>query len=103
RGAHKPHFVLKINPKQNQIIVGTKEELKINEFKLKNINLFIDAKELDCEVKIRYRSKSTPCKVIISDDKSASISLKESVYGLASGQMAVFYDGDKVIASGFIE
>ncbi len=103
RGAHEPHFVLKINPKQNQIIVGTKEELKINEFKLKNINLFIDAKELDCEVKIRYRSKSTPCKVIISDDKSASISLKESVYGLASGQMAVFYDDDKVIASGFIE
>lgn len=32
RGAHEPHFVLKINPKQNQIIVGTKEELKISEF-----------------------------------------------------------------------
>ncbi|EAL9909653.1 tRNA 2-thiouridine(34) synthase MnmA, partial [Campylobacter coli] len=103
RGAHEPHFVLKINPKQNQIIVGTKEELKISEFNLKNINLFIDAKELDCEVKIRYRSKSTPCKVEIYEDKSAKIILKDPVYGLASGQMAVFYDHDKVIASGFIE
>lgn len=103
RGAHEPHFVLKIKPEQNQIVVGTKEELKVSEFSLKNINLFIEASELNCEVKIRYRSKSTPCKVQISPDKAAKIWLKEPVYGLASGQMAVFYDKDRVIASGFIE
>ncbi|MCE3577742.1 tRNA 2-thiouridine(34) synthase MnmA, partial [Campylobacter jejuni] len=45
----------------------------------------------------------TPCKVEIYEDKSAKIILKDPVYGLASGQMAVFYDHDKVIASGFIE
>lgn len=102
KGAHEPHFVLKINPKENQIVVGKKEDLKIAEFNLEKINLFINAKELNCEVKIRYRSKSTPCKVVINDDKSAKITLKEPVYGLASGQMAVFYDKDSVIASGFI-
>ena len=102
KGAHDPHFVLKINPKQNQIVVGTKEDLKTSEFKLDKINLFLDAKKLNCEVKIRYRSKSTPCEVEIFDDNSAKITLKEPVYGLASGQMAVFYDKDKVIASGFI-
>ncbi len=102
RGAHEPHFVLKINAKKNQIVVGKKEELKISEFELKNINLFLEAKEFECEVKIRYRSKSTPCKVTIDENKDAKIVLKEPVYGLASGQMAVFYDKDKVIASGFI-
>ena len=56
KGAHEPHFVLKINPKENQIVVGKKEDLKIAEFNLEKINLFINAKELDCEVKIRYRS-----------------------------------------------
>lgn len=103
KGAHEPHFVLKINPKENQIVVGKKEELRTSEFNLKNINLFIEAKELDCEVKIRYRSKSTPCKVVIDESKRAKITLDEPVYGLASGQMAVFYDKDRVIASGFIE
>ncbi|MEB2804174.1 tRNA 2-thiouridine(34) synthase MnmA [Campylobacter upsaliensis] len=102
RGAHEPHFVLKINPKKNQIIVGTKEELKTKEFKLENINLFIDKKVFNCEVKIRYRSKSVPCEVLIDENLNAQISLKEPVYGLASGQMAVFYEEDKVIASGFI-
>lgn len=103
RGAHEPHFVLKIKPEQNQIVVGTKEELKVSEFSLKNINLFIDASDLDCEVKIRYRSKSTPCRVQIDQSGAAKIHLGEPVYGLASGQMAVFYDRDRVIASGFID
>jgi len=103
KGAHEPHFVLKINPKENQIIVGKKEDLKVSEFKLTKINAFIDLKEFDCEVKIRYRSKSTPCKVKVDENLGANIILKDPVYGLASGQMAVFYDGDKVIASGFIE
>ncbi|MDL0103594.1 tRNA 2-thiouridine(34) synthase MnmA [Campylobacter felis] len=102
RGAHEPHFVLKINPKENQIVVGTKEELKTKEFKLENINLFIDKKAFNCEVKIRYRSKSVPCEVLVDENLNAQISLKEPVYGLASGQMAVFYEEDKVIASGFI-
>ncbi|MEB2817116.1 tRNA 2-thiouridine(34) synthase MnmA [Campylobacter upsaliensis] len=102
RGAHEPHFVLKINPKENQIVVGTKEELKTKEFKLENINLFIDKKTFNCEVKIRYRSKSVPCEVLVDENLNAQISLKEPVYGLASGQMAVFYEEDKVIASGFI-
>ena len=101
-GAHEPHFVLQIKPENNQIIVGTKEELKISEFELEQINLFVDAVELDCFVKIRYRSKSTPCKVKIAPNLSAKIYLKEPVYGLASGQMAVFYDDDKVLASGFL-
>ena len=102
RGAHEPHFVLKINSKENQIVVGTKEELKTKEFKLENINLFIDKKAFNCEVKIRYRSKSVPCEVLVDENLNAQISLKEPVYGLASGQMAVFYEEDKVIASGFI-
>lgn len=102
KGAHEPHFVLQIKPDDNQIIVGTRDELKAFEFNLDTINLFIEAKRLQCEVKIRYRSKSTPCEVQILADKSAKIKLKEPVYGLASGQMAVFYDDDKVLASGFI-
>ncbi|ELJ7111746.1 tRNA 2-thiouridine(34) synthase MnmA [Campylobacter upsaliensis] len=102
RGAHEPHFVLKINPKENQIVVGTKEELKTKEFKLENINLFIDKKAFNCEVKIRYRSKSVPCEVLVDENLNAQISLKEPVYGLANGQMAVFYEEDRVIASGFI-
>ena len=150
RGAHEPHFVLKIKPESNQIVVGSKDELKVSEFELDKINLLADegylrnlgVAELDeacgascgaefkgenlansnakngencgagevagenfsfkCEVKIRYRSKSTPCVVEILPNQSAKIRLLEPVFALASGQMAVFYRGDTVLASGFI-
>lgn len=102
RGAHEPHFVLQIKPESNEIIVGTKEELKADKFSIDKINLFVDTDKIECEVKIRYRSKGVPCVVQIAPDKSALVRLKEPVYAIASGQMAVFYDGDKVLASGFI-
>ncbi|KAA6227947.1 tRNA 2-thiouridine(34) synthase MnmA [Campylobacter sp. LR185c] len=102
KGAHEPHFVLKINPHKNELIVGNKEELKIENFILESINLFTPLKDFECEVKIRYRSKSVPCVVSVDENLRAKIELKEALYGLASGQMAVFYDKDKVIASGFI-
>lgn len=102
RGAHEPHFVLQIKPESNEIIVGTKEELKADKFSIDKINLFVDTDKIECEVKIRYRSKGVPCVVQITPDKSALVRLKEPVYAIASGQMAVFYDGDKVLASGFI-
>ena len=119
RGAHEPHFVLKIKPQSNEIVVGLKDELKVSEFELEKINLLVDKTFLSenkllqnslnaenfsfkCEVKIRYRSKSTACVVQVLPNLSAKITLLEPIYALASGQMAVFYDKDTVLASGFI-
>jgi tRNA-specific 2-thiouridylase len=101
-GAHEPHFVTKLNPKNNTIVVGKKEALEVNEVVGNNLNMFINDNSFDCSVKLRYRSVSTPCKVKIEDNK-AYITLEESAFGVASGQLAVFYDGQKVIGSAWIE
>ncbi|WP_419768314.1 tRNA 2-thiouridine(34) synthase MnmA [Arcobacter sp.] len=101
-GAHEPHFVTKLNPKDNTIVVGKKEALEVNNVIADNLNMFIDDKELDCTVKLRYRTASTPCEIKIEDDK-VNISLKEPVFGVATGQLAVFYDKQKVIGSAWIK
>jgi tRNA-specific 2-thiouridylase len=102
-GALEPHYVTKINPNTNEITVGSKDELKIKSFFIKDVNLFIDDDEFEAGVKIRYRSPKTPCKVILNkDNNSAEVILDEPVFGLASGQMAVFYENEKVIAGGWI-
>ena len=101
-GAHVPHFVTKLNPKDNTIVVGKKEALEVNEVVGNNLNMFIDETEFSCSVKLRYRSVSTPCKVKIENQK-AYITLEEPAFGVAAGQLAVFYDGQKVIGSAWIE
>ncbi|MEN8727391.1 MAG: tRNA 2-thiouridine(34) synthase MnmA [Sulfurovum sp.] len=100
-GAHDPHFVLDIKPETNQIVVGTKEKLEENEFEVKQINLFKELTEFDCMVKVRYRTSAVPCHVIINDGR-AKVMLQESVFGLAKGQIAAFYEGDKLIGGGVI-
>jgi len=101
KGAHDPHFVLSINPQKNQIVVGKKEELACNSVVLDNLNMFNDAKEFTTTVKLRYRTTAVKCSVKIEDNK-AYISLDESVFGVAVGQAAVFYDEDKLIGGGWI-
>jgi len=100
-GAHDPHFVTAIKPESNQIVVGKKEALEVNSFKIKQINLFEALTEFNSTVKVRYRTRAIPCSVKIEGDEG-SVELSEAVFGLAYGQVAVFYDGDKVIGSGVI-
>jgi tRNA-specific 2-thiouridylase len=100
-GAHDPHFVLDINPEKNQIVVGTKDQLEEHEFEVKQINLFKELTEFDCMVKVRYRTKAVPCHVVINGD-SAKVVLDEPVFGLAKGQIAAFYEKDKLIGGGVI-
>lgn len=100
-GAHDPHFVLEIKPESNQIVVGTKEKLEENAFEVKQINLFKDLSEFDCTVKVRYRTQAVPCHVVIQEDR-ATVTLGESVFGLAKGQIAAFYEEDKLLGGGVI-
>ena len=101
-GAHEPHYVLKMNPEKNQIVVGKKDELVCHKVILNNLNMFDDRIEFDTTVKLRYRTKAVPCYVTIKNSK-AYIVLKEAVFGIASGQAAVFYDDNKLIGGGWIE
>ncbi|WP_066346873.1 tRNA 2-thiouridine(34) synthase MnmA [Aliarcobacter cryaerophilus] len=102
KGAQEPHFVIKLNPKDNTIVVGKKPSLEVNEVVGQELNMYIDDKKFSCGVKLRYRSNTILCDVEIIDDK-AIIKLKEPAFGVASGQLAVFYDGNKVLGSAFIK
>ncbi len=101
KGAHDPHFVTKIIPEKNQIVVGKREDFVCRKVVLDNLNMFHDKKEFDTTVKLRYRTKAIPCHVEIKDNR-AYLELKEGVFGVATGQAAVFYDENKLIGGGWI-
>ena len=100
-GAHDPHFVLEILPDTNQIVVGKREELDTHSVEIAHLNMFDERTSFDTTVKLRYRSRAVPCHVEINGE-CATIELKEGVYGVASGQAAVFYDGEKLLGGGWI-
>ncbi len=100
-GAHDPHFVVDIDKEKNTIVVGKKEELAVDEILCDQLNMFIEEKTFECTVKVRFRAVPVACKVNI-ENGIAQIILDEPILGVATGQVAVFYDNDKVLGSGFI-
>ncbi len=111
KGALNPHYVLKINPQENTIVVGKKEELATYQVRAINFSvpkeIFEDKQILECEVKIRYKSHKTKARVQLthSQGKKQEIllaNLQEPAFGVASGQALVLYEDDKVLGGGFI-
>ncbi|MCI5967926.1 tRNA 2-thiouridine(34) synthase MnmA [Helicobacter sp.] len=109
KGALTPHYVLKINPQDNTIIVGDKEDLATKEVRAANFSLpkeyFKDDNTLECEVKIRYKSHKAKARIELVKEAQKEVivaHLEEPVYGVASGQALVLYDGSKVLGGGFI-
>lgn len=95
----EPLYVKYIDLERRQVIVTTKEKLGTKSFSLKNIITYKElSKNKVYDIKIRY--KTEPIKGRIEDDK---VILEENALGVAPGQLAVIYEDDKVVASGWIE
>jgi tRNA-specific 2-thiouridylase len=100
-GALEPHFVISTNKTKNTITVGKKEDLLVTNVQLNNLNMYIKDTNFTATVKLRYKSKSIRCDVSILNNQ-AKLILKDDIFGVASGQLAVMYDDNKVLGSGFI-
>lgn len=101
KGALEPHYVLSIDPKSNEIIVGKKEDLATTEVKAINKSLQ-NFTEGEYEIKIRYRSQKSKAYVKLDENGLITATLLEPVYGVAKGQALVVYKGDCVLGGGVI-
>ena len=102
-----PLYVIEIDPKRNEIIVGPKKYLAKRIINLDNLNILCEGSELNEKIYVKIRSTG---KLIKSKLKfingSAKLNLLEDEYGISPGQACVFYSkdkiGDKVLGGGWI-
>jgi tRNA-specific 2-thiouridylase len=99
-----PTYVVGINEKENIVVVGSKEDLKKQEMYVRNINYvkspnIINGTEL--LVKIRYKHVGEMATVTNQGD-NLKVLFHNKVEGIAPGQSAAFYEGDDLVAGGFI-
>ena len=105
-----PLYVLKLDSKNNRVIVGSNEDLLKSYLVAENLNLLtVDTlKDLDgvtCFSKTRSRDRLHPCKIQVINEKLIKVHFtQDQVRAVTPGQGVVFYDENgKVIASGFIK
>ncbi len=101
KGALEPHFVVGIDAKKNELIVGKKEDLATRFLKAQNKSLMKDFKKGEYFIKARYRS--VPAKAFVSlRDEVIEVEFKEPFYGVAKGQALVVYKDDILLGGGVI-
>jgi tRNA-specific 2-thiouridylase len=98
-------YVVDIHEESNRVVLGRKEDLGCTGLIARDVNWIDPPQEeiVAAEVQIRYRSRAVPCTLITLPDGSCEARFKESVSGVAPGQAAVFYRGDRVLGGGWIE
>lgn len=100
--SHQPHYVVEIDSNRNRLIVGERRELVRRQIYLKGINLFIEKREFWGEVKVRYRAPKVKGFVKMEGRRKGVVFLKEGAMAVAKGQVAVFYEGEKLLGGGWI-
>ena len=104
----EPLYVIKINNYNNTIVVGSKDNLKIDKIILRELNILGSPSDFNNEIKIKIRStgKLLRAKVQLNSDK-AEVNILDGENGVSPGQACVFYlkdnTGDKVLGGGWID
>ncbi|MBN1911033.1 MAG: tRNA 2-thiouridine(34) synthase MnmA [Pirellulales bacterium] len=101
----EPRYVIRIEPDTRRVVLGTWDELARTELTARDANWLIDTPEepFRAAVKIRYRSRPVEATVTPLNPDRFCIQFDEPRHGVAPGQAAVCYDGDRVLGGGWIE
>ncbi|MEO2044510.1 MAG: tRNA methyl transferase PRC-barrel domain-containing protein, partial [Nitrospinaceae bacterium] len=103
-GLKEPHFVTHIDPVENRITVGPKNELAKEECTVGQVNWCLEfSGPIRAEVQIRYRHRGVLSTVTPLDGSRAKVEFDDPEISIAPGQSAVFYQDNCVVGGGWLE
>ena len=100
-GYKEPLYVIDLDTVNNNVIVGSNDDLMHDELIAEDINLLVD--ELPNEIYAKVRSRGNLKEVNVSlEDNKMRVKFKESERAITKGQSVVLYDKDMTCLGGGI-
>jgi tRNA-uridine 2-sulfurtransferase len=97
-GRPEPLYVLRLEPERRRVVVGPKRALAVRAARLAGLNWLGEGQRDGLSVKVRSLARPAPARF---DGETVTFEAPE--YGVAPGQAAVLYEGDRVLGGGWIE
>lgn len=94
-------YVVDLDTVNNNVIVGTNDDLMHDELIAENINLLVDELPNELYAKVRSRGNLKEVNVVLEDNKMM-VTFKEKERAITKGQSVVLYDKDKTCLGGGI-
>lgn len=98
-----PLYVVKIDKENNQVILGTEQELYSKTIYITDTNILVDNLPSKAQGKIRYKAKPASCSIEIIDNNNLKVIFDEPVKSATPGQSLVLYDNDIILGGGIID
>lgn len=99
----EPLYVIKLDSKNNKVIVGTESQLYNNTLKANKVNILLNIdldKPINLKAKIRYRSKPAEAVLEMDNKNIATLNFKEPQRAITNGQSVVFYIDENIVLGG---
>ena len=100
-GYKEPLYVIDLDIVNNNVIVGSNDDLMHDELIAEDINLLVDELPNEVYAKVRSRGNLKEVKVSLEDNKMR-VKFKESERAITKGQSVVLYDKDMICLGGGI-
>jgi tRNA-specific 2-thiouridylase len=106
--AHRPLYVIDLDPDRDLVVVGGREEAEMRRVEAEEAGWVAGTPPVPCggsfpaTVKVRYQMEAVPGTVTLSGRDSFAVELEEPVPAAAPGQSAVLYRGEELLGGGII-
>ncbi|WP_374444547.1 tRNA 2-thiouridine(34) synthase MnmA [Stella sp.] len=102
--ADEPLYVVRLDAARHRVVVGPRDALAVDRVRVREACWLVPLAGRDQRVGVKLRSAqpAVPATVRATGADSAEIDLDTPVHGVAPGQAAVCYDGDRVLGGGWI-
>jgi tRNA-uridine 2-sulfurtransferase len=97
-GQAEPLYVIRLEPEAQQVVVGPKKALAVSAARLSDPNWLDAIESRPVMAKVRSLAKPVPARM-----RGDWLYFEGEEYGVAPGQAAVLYDGDRVLGGAWIE
>ncbi len=100
-----PYYVIRLDQDENRLIIGSKSELAATECTVTDINWIgtePPEKAMSVQTRIRYRHQEAESILKPLDPYTVTVHFSQAQYAITPGQAAVFYQGERVLGSGWI-
>lgn len=96
-------FVTEIRPQTNEVVLSDGGDLYANEVYCQDLNFLAPIEnEQSLGVRLRHSKVEYPARIHLYENGRAQLELLTKARAPTPGQLAVFYDGDLVLGSGWI-
>jgi tRNA-specific 2-thiouridylase len=97
-GQAEPLYVVRLEPETRRVVIGPRAALAVRAARLSGLNWLGEDQRRGLSVKVRSMARPAPARF---DGEAVHFEAPE--YGVAPGQAAVLYEGERVLGGGWIE